>query len=353
MKKKGIFLLTFLIVMACVLLGWLFRPQPKVDLQALAGQDSEHSSSASNSESHPQSTNQSSPEEIRSITQDEFKAKFEQRVKDRAAAEERANDEWRTPIEFYGKVVDENNQPVLGATVVFGINDLSNEGYTELKKESDAQGRFSLTGVRGKHTSVTVFKDGYYTSARNRRGFTYAGENVNFVPDPNNPIVFHLRKRKIAEPLIAADIPGFAKIAQLPRTGEPVDLDLIKSTKATVGNGQLRLEFWCDKIEKTTKTFNWKLHISVPSGGLIGTDEEFNFEAPITGYKSPIEIEIPASTENWQGELRQKYFIQLADGNYGRFELYLLARNGVFTVQSFINPSGSRNLEYDETVQPK
>ena len=51
--------------------------------------------------------------------------------------------------------------------------------------------------------------------------------------------------------------------------------------------------------------------------------------------------------------MKQKYFVKYADGNYGRIDFDFLARNGVYRILSFINTSGSRNLEYDEAVQPK
>ena len=91
--------------------------------------------------------------------------------------------------------------------------------------------------------------------------------------------------------------------------------------------------------------FNWKLQLSALGGGLVETDEEFDFQAPESGYQPSIVIDMPATNQNWQGEVRSKYYIQLPDGKYGRIDFYLLPRNGVFTVQTVINPTGSRNLE--------
>jgi hypothetical protein len=54
---------------------------------------------------------------------------------------------------------------------------------------------------------------------------------------------------------------------------------------------------------------------------------------------------MPATNQNWQGEVRSTYYIQLPDGKYGWIDFYLLPRNGVFEVQSAINPTGSLNLE--------
>ena len=48
-------------------------------------------------------------------------------------------------IEFYGKVVDENNQPVSGATVKFSKVDLSEAGTTQLQTQSDINGLFYIS----------------------------------------------------------------------------------------------------------------------------------------------------------------------------------------------------------------
>src|SRR5438128_2385625 len=64
--------------------------------------------------------------------------------------------DWRTPIQFYGKVVDESGQPVAGATVHFAWNDLSPEGTSRSETESDADGLFSLTGKTGKILTIQI-----------------------------------------------------------------------------------------------------------------------------------------------------------------------------------------------------
>ncbi|MGO8766906.1 MAG: hypothetical protein ACLQSR_17450 [Limisphaerales bacterium] len=107
-------------------------------------------------------------------------------------------------------------------------------------------------------------------------------------------------------------------------------------------SGQLHLEFWRDISNINKQPFDWKLQLTVRgSGGLIPTGEEFPFEAPQTGYQPSIVINMPATNQDWIGELRTKYYVQLPNGDYGRFDLYLLPRNGVF----IINPTGSQNLE--------
>ena len=262
---------------------------------------------------------------------------------------ERAFDDWRTPINFYGKVVDERGEPVAGANISFGWTDLSPEGYSRATTTSDANGLFFLEGRTGKHLSVAVSKEGYYTSWSNVDSFFYAGENENFVPDRNAPVIFHLRKKGRGEHLIQKDFPpGIGQIWQLRSDGTAIELDLFKGTKVPVGTGQLRLEFWRDLSDKMANRFDWKLRLSVPGGGLIETDEEFAFQAPKDGYQSSVAIEMPAAKQSWRGEIRTKYYVRLPNGTFGRIDIYLLAYNGVFTVHSAVNPTGSRNLEPKE-----
>ena len=114
-----------------------------------------------------------------------------------------ASDPWRTPIAFYGKVVDESNQPVAGVSVSFSCNDLSREGTSKYQTTSDGQGLFSLKGVKGKLLVLRLSKEGYYTSKRDNDSFDFAGDGRGIlVLDPANPIVFHLQNRGHAEPLL-------------------------------------------------------------------------------------------------------------------------------------------------------
>jgi len=68
--------------------------------------------------------------------------------------------DWQRPINFFGKVLDEQAQPIEGAQVHFVWNDISEKGSSEVNTMSDAQGMFSLTGIKGKGLSVSITKKG-------------------------------------------------------------------------------------------------------------------------------------------------------------------------------------------------
>jgi hypothetical protein len=255
--------------------------------------------------------------------------------------------EWQAPIEFHGKVVDENDIPVEGASATFFwtenpfIDGKGNRSTTT----SDSQGLFSLEGARGPSLNVEVGKSGYYQVRSNRTQFQFGIGAEPFRSDASNPMVFHLRKKSKGERLIATTIPGFAGIEQLRSDGSPVEVDLMQGSRVPAGRGQLKLEFWRDLTDRKARVYNWRLQLSAPGGGLVGTADEFPFEAPEGGYESALTIDMPATNQPWQPEIRRKFFAKLADGSYGCFEMYLVSWNGVFTIQSSINPTGSRNLE--------
>lgn len=268
----------------------------------------------------------------------------EERLKKKQEFADQYKNEWRTPIEFYGMVVDESNNPVSDVQIDFSCNDLSPTGTTDYHTASDGNGLFSLKNITGKLLVINnISKEGYYTSKEDNTSFEYGDSHL--VADPNQPVIFHLRKKKQGADLVVIDYPGFARIAQLKHDGTPIDLDLFKGVPVAAGTGQLKLEFWRDLSDRNAKFFDWKLQISIPNGGLVGTDEEFPFMAPENGYQPSIVMDMQTNDPNWQGNMKTKYYFQLPDGKYGRFDFEFLPHNGVFTVHSAINTDGTRYLE--------
>jgi hypothetical protein len=142
-------------------------------------------------------------------------------LRERRDALERVLDDWRTPIEFYGKVVDENSEPMAEAQVRFSCNDLSPEGTSFYETTSDADGLFSINEIQGLMCDVEVSKPGYYKSRSARQFFYYAGLPENFVPNRLEPVVFRLRGHGEIEPLIR-----FHKSFPVQKDGSPLLMDL-------------------------------------------------------------------------------------------------------------------------------
>jgi hypothetical protein len=99
------------------------------------------------------------------------------------------------PIEFYGKAVDENGEPLTGARA-----EISCQGYpedfwkTNLLTQSD--GTFQIVGRTGTVLYVHVTMTGYEElGGQNKFMYSSPLPNGGFQPDPHDPIIFRFRKK--------------------------------------------------------------------------------------------------------------------------------------------------------------
>jgi hypothetical protein len=253
---------------------------------------------------------------------------------------------WTTPIQFFGKVVDEHGNPVEGATVRFQVTDLSATGVSEYHTKSDIAGLFTLTNVTGKHLGVFVSREGYYTSKTNRTAFEYAaggGQHGIFVPDSQHPVVFQLRKQGEKTNVVKK-----GGNFRLPLDGTPVELDLINCKEVPVGTGHISVQCWVSDLSMSYG-FTWRWRISVREGGLQEALGEFLFEAPEMGYEPFEEGQITMEAKPWRNSVDRRYFLKLADGRFvlARIVLKTKGTPPYFYVEYYFNTSGSRNLEHD------
>lgn len=257
--------------------------------------------------------------------------------------------EWKMPINFYGRVIDENELPIAGAKADFQWSDTSESGASSAETLSDATGRFELTGRKGNGLTVRIGKAGYYTP-RSLDGARF--ENTRFwdvhyyEPDPDNPVLFHLRKKGEGEPL------GIGEIAiNIPANGTPVRFDLLNKGRVSP-DGQLEIAAVTNSERYPPRIFDWRATIAVPDGGLVEYSAEFPFAAPEAGYQRSVEFNMPASAPDWKRGIDKSYFIQFGTPpKYGRIQVHLNGDSQRVSIGYWVNPSGSRNLEPGVTAQ--
>ena len=200
---------------------------------------------------------------------------------------------WQTPIEFYGKVVDESSNPVPRATIEFTWMELpTDDGSKYTNTESSAEGLFSLQNQRGPSLQVLVSKEGYYP----RRGGAKYGpaETPEFSANPQNPVIFRLRKKGQPEPLLK-----LKRNYNISRDGTALAINLENGQTTKGENGNLVVQCWTeDKGKRRGEKYDWRCVVKLPDGGAIATAEEFPFLAPEVGYKPSIEINMPAASTN-------------------------------------------------------
>lgn len=265
--------------------------------------------------------------------------------------------EWKMPINFYGRVVDQDDQPVSGAAIRFLWNDTSARGTSKAETTSDASGRFSLLNKKGKALSVKVSKDGYHTlEGSSGVGFEYAAffEGNYHRPDPMNPVIFRLLKKLDPQPLIARHVSEYLPLGY---DGEIYYYNVRTGSLSRQAPASDALKFNFERSQSPQgKPFDWKWKVEVVKGGLLETKEEFAQLAPEEGYVISWEVSHTADAQPFRRSAQVRFFVRLAEDCYARVEILLshpnLRSEGPnLTVNSFLNPSGSRNLEYDPAKQ--
>jgi protocatechuate 3,4-dioxygenase beta subunit len=256
--------------------------------------------------------------------------------------------DWKQPINFYGKVVDENEQPVEGASAYLNWTDLSANGTSEYQTVSDASGLFSMENRKGKRLSVTASKAGYYSAADARlASFEYANPADGlFTPDHNHPVVFHLRKKGIGAGLLTSEY-GFKKHLSVnaPLDDTAVGVDLLQR-KINPEGGQLIIRQKKPPYENWKQATEWSFRIEIPGGGFVEHHDEFPFETPETGYEPVIQFIFQTGQPDWATAIRKDYYIKFGNpARYGRLHLETEITMAGARLTYAINPDGSRNLE--------
>lgn len=264
--------------------------------------------------------------------------------------------DWKIPIRFYGQVLDQYEKPVAEASVQFEWTDLSADGSSEKTTITDAQGRFSLTGVKGKTLGIRISKDGYYNASHkeNQTSFEYANpaEKWFYEPDETRPVVFHLRKKGEAEPLLKRSVEF-----RLPGDGTGQALDLLAG-KVTAA-GPLQIKTWKPPYspEPRPAPYDWRITVEIPDGGFVENQDIYPFTAPDSGYVASIDLHMSLELgQQWRSYIDKTfYFCYGQPRRYGRMQLRTDGDRQIVFVDYFLNPTpGSRNLEFDpqKTIKP-
>lgn len=256
--------------------------------------------------------------------------------------------QWKMPIEFYGKVVDQFGKPVDHAEVVLNWTTVIGPVPDPKKSVFTGQdGQFEITGIQGKGLSVDIFKDGYSRTDNSQGDFEYAAfyQDDFHVPDPNNPVIFRLQKLMGAEPMCK-----FLPYGDITIGGVPLTLNVENGKVAAQGD----LAFF---IVLGTETNRHGSDFTVVVQGLNGTgcifsDEEFLFMAPEKGYQSTLSVNVKVDDPKYSPFQELRFYVRTGTGKYAaitaKVNLWNNWTGAGFSAIVYFNPSGSRNLEFDQ-----
>lgn len=277
-------------------------------------------------------------------------------VERRRLREEDPGYEWRTPIEFFGMVVDENNRPVAGAEVEYSwngtIEKYGGDGVRHQTMTSDAKGLFHIYGIEGKGIAIRVSKQGYRRrKSPNDGSFEYAGfwEPTFIEPDRNKPVIFHLVKRPVAEPTYRIGSRIFLEPPAL-----ETHLDLLSPTAQSAAPADLHVRITRPPGASYEKPFDWSVTIEGHNGAeIVETTDDFMLQAPADGYQPKLVRDYKNPTGNARQKVRfyvrskaRKFFaaVNLEMAAYRRMNGKEPAS---IVISATVNPNDSPNVEYN------
>lgn len=349
-------ILVMLIALA-VATGWWFSSPKKTT----SGVDVDHAVPPNTSSvAVAQSTqNDSPPEIVQPHARTPYLGLNDPRwIERRRLREEDPTYQWRTPIDFYGQVIDESNHPVAGASVEVAWSGTpekyGGDGVGKRTLISDANGMFTLSGVEGKGITVRVFKDGYHVPRKsNMQWFDYAGfwEPTYIEPDRSKPVIFHLVRRPIAEPTYHVDLRSLPK----PPVWE-TRIDFLAQPAESPTGGDIVLKLTRPSNPGYQTPFDWQLKIEGLSGAeIFMSEDEFMLRAPDEGYQKTIAKEYKQVRGN-SIETVKFYVRNKARKLYAAVSVEVTPYypnhatkedTACFIVTATVNPNDSPNVEYD------
>lgn len=263
--------------------------------------------------------------------------------------------EWKVPIEFFGKVLDDQNQPVANAEIKYSWSGTAEkyggDGVEHRTLKSDSRGEFVISGIEGKGMTVYVSKDGYYRRSESNGWFEYAGfwEPTFIEPDRNKPVIFHLVKRPLAEPTYR-----IGERILMPPPSWVSHIDLLAKPAETSSGGDMTVRIVRPPNPGYQNLHDWELKIEGNGGAeFVESEEEFMLHAPDEGYRSAI-------TKNYKqvrgGSIETiKFYVRnKARKLYAAVSLEVTAYYPMINVDkaciiitATVNPNDSPNVEYD------
>ena len=278
-------------------------------------------------------------------------------------------------ITFWGRVLDQYNQPVVGASIFYtGTSAYLAEGGGRGQVYTDELGYFEISTVGAElvlsgigHPEIDgvyyvtpegLERDAYFRSHSGTQGF----DNWKKHTSKETAYIVHAWRLSKYEGAFNGNT-GY-----LDSTGNVYTFRFSNKWNAIqrfegVQPGQLRASCTRAPMTNNRDYGDWEVHITPVNGGIQETSDPYLNIAPESGYKPSLDIIMRKGSKNYAHKLRKSYYFTSNNGNeYGslqiRFEPYAKAEDDLACIVRMkykINPTGSRNLELksSNTSQPQ
>ena len=268
------------------------------------------------------------------------------------------SEENHQPVAFYGRVLDQFENPVTEADVIGELqyNTGTMAGMTKLTAKTNEKGGFEFTGSFGKSLSLRITKTGYQFTPEGG-GYEYSKlvpPPKRHNPDPAKPVILRMWKLQKAEPVRY----GLKSLEIVP-DGNETRLD-IHTGKIVKSGGDLIVTLKYEPQPKNSipkVPYDWSASVTIVNGGLVTSEQRIEnmMQAPEVGYKSTFVLDVLASNPQWYKALTKNFYVKFRGTEYAKLQMSFacIPREPAGSIQAiwWLNPSGSRNLEYDEKLQ--
>ena len=257
-------------------------------------------------------------------------------------------------ILFYGEVVDQHGEPVADAKVEYYYHDMKSiaRGGSKGVVRTDADGKFTVRGVRGSGLSLVASKKGYdhtsdlgdgVGSARNF-DFGFAPDGGRRYMDPASPSKLTLVKKGELEQTIHCE----PKHQPLIANGPTLRMYLDESGDGHAVDFQLAVDPAAKPLGGTKERYPWSVMIKAPQGE-VADQKGIGYEAPDTGHQTEIQVGYNGSQleKGWRSVSSKTLFVRFKDGTHARlkFDLYSEMADEALYLESWFNPKpNSRQL---------
>lgn len=274
------------------------------------------------------------------------------RIQDEQSIREKCADfakSMNVPIDFYGRVVDLDDNPLPGVTISFQISEIPSQPvpwgpdhHTKGTCKTDSAGLFSIHEKSGYHLTIySLAKPGYREPGWQNGSLSYEPNSPErHSPDANRPMDFTL---------IRDDLPKAAKVfykrLRFAWNRGPVKMDL----GPEIGQIDFNPSRTRDEPNNSRASFDWTVDVHAHGFGFAAINEHL-WLAPRDGFISKRVYHFPRNASNWVSRTADNYAILTKDHIYGRMHLEIYGDgdedSSSLYVTIYLNKSGARNIDH-------
>jgi Carboxypeptidase regulatory-like domain len=230
------------------------------------------------------------------------------------------------PQEIYGRITDQDGQPVAGVTVnaaaMFQPNLGDNPPSQYQSMQTDAAGRFQFTGMKARNLMVTTIKVGYVPEP-NGLPYMVAHEKKTSPDDRANFILWKMRgQMQVFGNLYQYRLNNLLRCDGTPTQKHMVESSFNNIIQVTNDNGTVKFSLVRSPLQlpKGETNWDWTIKIEFPGGGLLAENDPYPYWAPDSGYQPVYQVSMKASDAGWHGYVTQNFYVKIPQGGYGRMQ---------------------------------